>query len=322
MPLRVLCGSLILGLIVVSSATKLLAADAQPDELVRQIIKLIGDDDREFRAAGLEQVRTAARGPAYTQLFAAQLTKLGTDGQIALLDALADRGDVAARSAVLDLLASSPDASVRAAAIGALGRLGELQDLPLLVKSLADGSKLERVAARQSLSQISGETINGALAAALQSASPKAKGALIEVLATRRASDQLPAFVAATVDDNPYTRRAAMAALAQIGRPEQNCPDAARRAQGPKGGANGMKPRKSVALVCERIENEDQRGTTLIEALNTVDAAQRDQLLSLLGTRRRQEADELCRRDRHGARQFAPAACHRCAEQMARCERG
>jgi HEAT repeat protein len=282
MPLRVLCGPLILGLIVVSSAAKLPAADAQPDELVRQIIKLIGDDDREFRAAGLEQVRTAARGPAYTQLFAAQLTKLGTDGQIALLDALSDRGDLAARSAVLDLLASSPDESVRAAAIGALGRLGEPQDLPLLVKSLADGSKLERVAARQSLSQISGETINGALAAALQSASPKAKGALIEVLATRRASDQLPAFVAATVDDNPYTRRAAMAALAQIGRPEQIAQMLPGVLKAQKGSERD-EAEKSVALVCERIENEDQRGTTLIEALNTVDAAQRDQLLSLLG---------------------------------------
>jgi HEAT repeat protein len=201
---------------------------------------------------------------------------------MALLDALADRGDLAARSAVLDLLASSPDASVRAAAIGALGRLGEPQDLPLLVKSLADGSKLERVAARQSLSQISGETINGALAAALQSASPKAKGALIEVLATRRASDQLPAFVAATVDDNPYTRRAAMAALAQIGRPEQIAQMLPGVLKAQKGSERD-EAEKSVALVCERIENEDQRGTTLIEALNTVDAAQRDQLLSLLG---------------------------------------
>jgi hypothetical protein len=40
---------------------------------------------------------------------------------------------------------------------------------------------------------------------------------------------------------------------------------------------------KNVALVCERIENADQRGAALIEALNTVDQSQRDQLLSLLG---------------------------------------
>jgi len=40
---------------------------------------------------------------------------------------------------------------------------------------------------------------------------------------------------------------------------------------------------KDVAQVCERIENPDQRGAALIEALSTVDAGQRDQLLSLLG---------------------------------------
>ncbi len=282
MPLRVLCGFFVLGLMLVPSTATLPAADAQPDELVRQIVKLIGDHDREFRAAGLEQVRTAARGPEYTQLFAAQLTKLGADGQIALLDALADRGDGTARSAVLELFASSPDASVRAAAIGALGRLGGPEDLPLLVKALSDGSKLERVAARQSLTQISGEAINKALAADLESASPKAKAALIDVLATRRASDQLPAFVAATVDENARVRQAAMAALGQIGRPEQIAQMLPGVLKAEKGSERD-EAEKSVALVCDRIENEDQRGTALIEALNTVDVAQRDQLLSLMG---------------------------------------
>jgi len=36
-------------------------------------------------------------------------------------------------------------------------------------------------------------------------------------------------------------------------------------------------------MICARIENEDARGTALIEALETVDVAQRDQLLSLVG---------------------------------------
>jgi hypothetical protein len=88
--------------------------------------------------------------------------------------------------------------------------------------------------------------------------------------------------VAATVDDNPYTRRAAMAALAQIGRPEQIAQMLPGVLKAQKGSERD-EAEKSVALVCERIENEDQRGTTLIEALTTVDAAQRDQLLSLLG---------------------------------------
>ena len=47
--------------------------------------------------------------------------------------------------------------------------------MPVLIKALADGSKLERVAARQSLSELTGPAINGALASALTSATPKKK---------------------------------------------------------------------------------------------------------------------------------------------------
>ena len=88
--------------------------------------------------------------------------------------------------------------------------------------------------------------------------------------------------MAATVDDNADVRRAAMAALGQIGRPEQIAQMLPGVLKAEKGGERD-EAEKNVALVCDRIENEDQRGTALIEALNTVDAAQRDQLLSLVG---------------------------------------
>jgi len=282
MSLRLLFGSLLAGLMLVLATVALQAADAPPKQSVRLVLKLLADKDREFRAAGLDQVRNAARGEAFTQLFAAQLTKLDADGQVALLDALADRGDIAARSAVLDLLASSHDTNVRAAAISALGRLGGSEDLSLFIQSLSSGSSAERGAARDSLIQIRGATINQALAADLESASPGVKAALIDILATRRAGDECPAFVKATVDDNSGVRRAAMSALGQLGRPEQ----IARMLPGvlkAQKGSERDEAEKNIALICSRIENEDERGAALIDALNTVDAAQRDQLLSLLG---------------------------------------
>jgi HEAT repeat protein len=275
------CG-FVVGLLLVLAAGTSRAGDTQSDQFVQMIVKLIGDHDKEFRAAGLEQVRIAARGPAFTQLFAAQLTKLDAGGQIALLDALADRGDRAARSAVLELLGSSHDEDVRAAAVASLGPLGTPEDLPLLIKSLSAGSKAEQAAARRSLIEIRGDGIDKALAANLLSESSTAKGALLEVLATRRASDQSPVFLAAIVDENVRVRRAAMAALGQIGRPEQIAPMLAGVLKARKGYERDA-AEKNVALVCERIENADQRGAALIEALNTVDQSQRDQLLSLLG---------------------------------------
>ncbi len=204
MPLRIVRALIVLALMAapICRGTAFAAGNGNSDQLVAQIIRLIGENDREFRAAGLEKIRTAAPGASNTQLFAAQLTKLSPDGQIALLDALADRGDVAARKPVLQFFASSTDANVRAAALGALGRLGGADELPLLIKAVEDGSKLERVAARQSLCQITGPAINAALASALASAAPKSKAALIEILAVRRSSDSLPALIDATVDEH------------------------------------------------------------------------------------------------------------------------
>ncbi len=157
MALRVWVGSFVTVSLLVLSTTALPAAEKQSDEHIQRILKLIGDKDRDFRAAGLEQVRSSARGPELTRVFAGELSKLDSEGQIALLDALADRGDVAARPAVLELVTANHAAAVRAAAIGALGRLGEADDLPLLIKTATEGGKLERVAARDALTQFSGE---------------------------------------------------------------------------------------------------------------------------------------------------------------------
>jgi HEAT repeat protein len=270
--------SLMLGL----PATTLRAADVASSDLVQMIVKLLGERDNEFRAAGLDQIRTGAKGEAATKVFAAQLPKLDAAAQASLLSALADRGDAAARPGVLEVLASNANEPVRVAAIAALGKLGELADLPLLIKSLSASSGAEKAAAKSSLSRIQGATISTALAADLASAAPPAKVALIEVLATRRAKDVMPAFIKATVDDNGQVRSAAMTALGQIGRSEQIAEMIPGVLKADKGGERDNAER-NVALVCSRIGNEDERGDALIKALASVGPAQTDQLLSLIG---------------------------------------
>ena len=262
--------------------TASLRADEKSDELVSLVVGLLGNDDTDFRAAGLDQVRSGAKGPGATKVFAAQLSKLNAPAQVALLGALADRGDAAARSAILELLAASREITVRVAAINALGTLGSSSDLPLLIQSLSVPSNPEQAAARSSLTQMRGEEVSSALAAEIGEAAPAVKAALIEVLATRRAKSALPAFIAATVDDNAQVRGAALAALGQIGQPEQLAAMLPGVLKASKGGERDN-AEKNVAIVCSRIENEDQRGDALIKALASVDVASRDQLLALIG---------------------------------------
>jgi HEAT repeat protein len=279
---RKITGWLVFGLLLALPAFGLRAADDKSDDLLQMVVKLIGVDDRDFRAAGLDQVRSGAKGAAATRLFADQLPKLDPSAQVALLGALGDRDDAAARPAVLRLLGSTQDENVRVAGLAALGKLGDPADLPLLVQALSSKSGKEKSAALVSLTQLRGPSVSETLASEAKAAAPAVKAALIEVLATRRATDELPAFVAATLDDNAQVRGAAMAALGQIGRPEQIAAMLPGVLKAQKGGERDA-AEKNVALVCARIDKEDQRGDAVVKALETVSPAQRDELLSLIG---------------------------------------
>ena len=133
----------VLGLIALLGAANSPAADDAGADLIALVVNLLGEKDKDLRAVGLEQVRSDAKGQAATRQFAAQLPKLPPNAQAGLLSALADRGDSAARPAVLELLAASREEPVRVAAIEALGPLGEPDDLQRLVESLSSASKAE-----------------------------------------------------------------------------------------------------------------------------------------------------------------------------------
>ena len=259
------------------------AADAG-DKLVERIVKLIADPDREFRAAALEQVRSSARGADRTRTFAAQLPKLDPAAQAALIAALADRGDAAARPAVVETLAASKDDAVRSAALAALGEIGAAEDLPTLVKALSAPSGSEQQAARTALLRMRGDFVVKTLAADANSKTPDphTRAALIGLLAARRATSATPVFLAASIDDDDRVRSAAMTALGQLAGVEQLAAMVPAVLKAQKGGERDAAER-NVAAVCARIENEDQRADALIAALNNVDAAHRDELLSLIG---------------------------------------
>lgn len=257
------------------------AADAS-NELVEQIVKLLANPDREFRAAALEQVRTSARGAAQTKKFAALLPKLDTTAQAELIAALADRDDAAARPAIVELFGASKDDGVRSAALAALGEIGGRDDLPMLVKALSAPSGAERQAARIALLRMRGDFVVKTLAADARSADPPTRAALVELLAARRASSEMPVFLAASLDDDAGVRSAAMDALGQLAGPEQLTAMIPAVLKSAKGGERDAAER-NVAAVCSRIGNEDQRADALIAAVNAVDASQRDELLSLVG---------------------------------------
>jgi hypothetical protein len=257
------------------------AQDADQD-LIQLVVNLLGESDKDLRALGLEQVRTEAKGPAATRRFAALLPKLPADAQVGLLRALADRGDKAARPAVLDMLTDKGDESVRIAAIAALGALGEQADLKLLVELLAGSPNAERNAARTSLIRLQGDTISPAIASQMKQAPSAVRVELIEILAARRAVDTIGDLLSAAVDSDPKVRAAAMTALGEIADPEHLSGMVAGVLKA-EPGAERDAAEKAVMFVCGRIPEVSKRDESLLDAIARRDETERTALLSTLG---------------------------------------
>ena len=276
-----LCGMVCLA--VVCSLTAVSLAQEEPgDELISLVVGLLGEKDRDMRALGLEQVRTGAPGQAATEQFAAQLPKLPADVQIELIRALADRGDVAARPAVIDLLTASQDASVRVAAIEALVFLGEPTDSQRLLQLLTKGSTAEQAAAKSALSRMPGELVTTAIAAELKETTAAQRVLLIDILTDRRASDAVPAILPLAVDADASVRSAAMAALGELAGPA-SIPGMVQGILAAERGRERESAEKAVMLVCHRIPDVEHQADPLLAAMAMLDRADGTVLLPALG---------------------------------------
>lgn len=279
---RLSCRAIVSVALIVAYAVAPVAAQDADEDLIQLVLNLLGEQDKDLRALGQQQVRAEAKGAAATRRFAALLPKLPPDAQAGLLRALTDRGDKAARPAVLDLLKTSRDESVRVAAIAALGGLGDATDLERLVDLLADDSKALHDAARASLVRMAGETTSGAIAAKMKQAASPIRVALIEVLTARRALDTIPALLSAALDADAKVRAASMIALGQIARPD-DIPGMVQAILKTQPGAERDAAEKAVMLVCGRIADVQKRADPLLAAIQELSDTNRTALLPTLG---------------------------------------
>jgi HEAT repeat protein len=187
------------------------------DDVVQTVINLVSDKDKDVRAIGLEQVRDEAKGEEATKRFAAMLPKLAPEAQVGLLGALAGRGDASAKPAVLEL-AKASQGDVRAAAIRALGPLGDKGDVPQLVALLAEEKNQKDALA--ALMQLHGDAVNAALCDHLKTATPAVRAAVVKLLVARHAVDSVPALLTASKDKDAKVRATALEALGQLAGPE------------------------------------------------------------------------------------------------------
>ena len=259
-------------------------ATAEPDgELLKMVLDLVGEKDKDLRALGFEQVRTEVKGEAATREIARQLRTLAPEAQIGLLGALTDRGDPAAKFEVFLLLESSRDRSVRAAAITALGVLGNGEDLGTLLQRLSAPTEAERDAARQSLVRLRGDDVSARIARNMELTDYQtAQAQLIEILAERRALGEVRQILPSAFDEDPKVRAAAIKALGELASTE-HLPGLVQVVLSAAAGAERESAEKCVAQVCSRTPDAENRAKPLLAAIETLSPDKQVMLLSTLG---------------------------------------
>ena len=237
-PLRVRCAAL-----------KGLAA-VRPAEAAPEILKALASDSSVFRGLAITLIKDIP-GAAATAQFASHLPKLPAAGQVAMLEALAARGDPAARQAVL-AAAGSADAGVATAAIAALGAVGSAQDVALLAAAATAGGE-KGAAARAGLERLKGKDVNSAIIAELGKAAPAGKVQLIGALAGRSAAEAAGAIEKLAASDNAEVSLAAIAAVGTLGS-EKQVPTLVKLLKAAKEAPTREAIDKALSAICTRVK--------------------------------------------------------------------
>jgi HEAT repeat protein len=185
--------------------------------------------------------------------------------QAALLRELGDRGDVAAKPAVL-AAAKSDQEPVRVAALGALAGVGEAADALVLAQTAAATEGRIRDTARASLDRMVAKGADEAMQTAMAGGEIKVRLELIRALGARHAPAALPAIMKAAEDADAGVRVEAMRALEAMA-DEKSVDLLVRLITSPKQDNEREPAERALAAVCARAADKDALAATLVKAL-------------------------------------------------------
>lgn len=179
------------------------------------VIDVLQGDDVQVQRVAIEAVRDIP-GDSATAELAASLPNLAPSVQVALINALAARGDKAALGAVTEATTGS-DEAVRIAALEAIAALGGADSVEMLANAAAGRTGAEAEAARASLYRLPGSGVDARILDALANASPPATHVeLARALAERRTEGAVPGLLGAARDEDAAVRVEALKSLALL----------------------------------------------------------------------------------------------------------
>jgi HEAT repeat protein len=190
----------------------------QSDGLPLLLEQLRSPERVEFAMA----LRTARelKGRNVTEALGAEMDRAGSDREVMLLLALADRNDPAVLPKLLQA-AQKSSKPTRVAALGLLDRFGDISTVPILLTAAVENDVDVATPAKATLTRMEGKPVDAELLKRLPDSSGKMRQVLMELAALRRIEGAVPTIVASVKDSDPGVRRAAISTLSAIGSEQQ-----------------------------------------------------------------------------------------------------
>lgn len=176
----------------------------------------------------------------------------------------------------------SPNLAIRTAAWKAMGQLSDIDSVAVLSRAAARGDALEREAARESLAELRGPGAREALLRQLESSEPPEKAELLRALGERDDRTAVNVLIQNAASEEQLVRLAAVESLTRLAPPEAIAPllDVAAKS---KSDEQRDPVLKALYAVCEASSDKEKAARNVVEAMGRFPAAERRQVLPLLG---------------------------------------
>lgn len=258
-------------------------AATERDKSLKELRRALHDEDRQYALTAL-RLMEEMYGEAPLAALREELSTADDALKPDLIDALGTRGDPAVRPDLLAALDSPTDA-VRVAALRALGRLADPQDVRAILKRAAEDAPA-REAAREALASFRGAGCDAFLLEELRrdgaADSPALAAEAIRATAARRSPEAAAAILKLAESSDETVRVAAFEALAKLAAPA-DLPVLLRLLTKESAAAARDAGEEAVAAVALRLPPGGERGEPVIAALSDATGSQRAALIRLLG---------------------------------------
>lgn len=195
-----------------------------PDGGEERMLRVLSGRDETLKPVAIAALPELQRQNA-SEKFALTLPGLAPFDQILLVQALSQRGDAAARTAVRGQL-RNPNAEVRLAAIQAEGADGNSDSVPALAHALLEfNAPADQRAIELALSRLpGGNDVDRALAAQLRNRMAGPKTPFLAALVRRAHPESLRLFLAEAASPDPATAKLAFQGLSRVAGPDDLAP--------------------------------------------------------------------------------------------------